>query len=78
MGPWAHFYQKNLHFFKGLSNTNSKSKPVDVFYTKEADVNGKGSLDNLIKGGAGQAVQNLNFIYNFKFNEGLKWEIFYS
>jgi N-acetyl-gamma-glutamylphosphate reductase len=32
----------------------------------------------LIKGGAGQAVQNLNFIYNFKFNEGLKWEIFYS
>ncbi len=30
------------------------------------------SIDNLIKGGAGQAVQNLNFIYNFKFNEGLK------
>ena len=30
------------------------------------------SIDNLIKGGAGQAVQNLNLIYNFKFNEGLK------
>ena len=30
------------------------------------------SIDNLIKGGAGQAVQNLNFIYNFRFNEGLK------
>ena len=30
------------------------------------------SIDNLIKGGAGQAIQNLNIIYNFKFNEGLK------
>ena len=30
------------------------------------------SIDNLIKGGAGQAVQNLNLIYNFKLNEGLK------
>ena len=30
------------------------------------------AVDNLIKGGAGQAVQNLNHIYNFKFNEGLK------
>ena len=28
-------------------------------------------IDNLIKGGAGQAVQNLNRIYNFKYNEGL-------
>ena len=30
------------------------------------------SIDNLIKGGAGQAVQNLNLIFNFKLNEGLK------
>ena len=29
-------------------------------------------IDNLIKGGAGQAVQNLNILYNFKFNEGFK------
>ena len=29
-------------------------------------------IDNLIKGGAGQAVQNLNLLYNFKFNEGFK------
>ncbi len=30
------------------------------------------AIDNLIKGGAGQAVQNLNLIFNFKENMGLK------
>ena len=30
-------------------------------------------IDNLIKGGAGQAVQNMNIKFNFKINEGLKW-----
>ena len=29
-------------------------------------------IDNLIKGGAGQAIQNMNIKYNFKHNEGLK------
>jgi len=30
------------------------------------------AIDNLIKGGAGQAVQNLNIYYNFRSNMGLK------
>ncbi len=30
------------------------------------------SLDNLIKGGAGQAVQNMNILYNFNVKDGLK------
>ena len=30
------------------------------------------AIDNLIKGGAGQAIQNMNIKYNFKINEGLK------
>ena len=30
------------------------------------------AIDNLIKGGAGQAVQNMNLKYGFKINEGLK------
>ena len=30
------------------------------------------AIDNLIKGGAGQGVQNMNMIYNFKYDEGLK------
>ena len=29
-------------------------------------------IDNLIKGGAGQAIQNMNIKFNFKVNEGLK------
>ena len=28
-------------------------------------------IDNLIKGGSGQAVQNMNIVFNFKENEGL-------
>ncbi len=30
------------------------------------------SIDNLIKGGAGQAVQNMNILFNFNVKEGLK------
>ena len=30
------------------------------------------AIDNLIKGGAGQAVQNLNILYNYQVNEGLE------
>jgi N-acetyl-gamma-glutamyl-phosphate reductase len=30
------------------------------------------AIDNLIKGGAGQAVQNMNILYNFKFDRGLR------
>ena len=30
-------------------------------------------IDNLIKGGAGQAVQNMNIKFGLNFEEGLKW-----
>ena len=30
------------------------------------------SIDNLIKGGAGQAIQNMNILYNFNIKEGLR------
>ena len=30
------------------------------------------AIDNLIKGAAGQAIQNMNLLYNFKENSGLK------
>ena len=29
-------------------------------------------IDNLIKGGSGQAIQNMNIIYNFPESRGLK------
>ncbi len=31
------------------------------------------SIDNLIKGGAGQAIQNMNIRFGFKETKGLKW-----
>ena len=30
------------------------------------------SIDNLVKGGAGQAIQNMNILYNFNVKEGLR------
>jgi len=35
------------------------------------------AIDNLIKGGAGQAIQNMNIKYNFPIRTGLKWKFFY-
>ena len=32
----------------------------------------EGALDNLIKGAAGQAVQNMNLLFGLEENEGLK------
>ena len=32
-----------------------------------------GALDNLVKGAAGQAVQNMNLLFGFDEAEGLKW-----
>ena len=32
------------------------------------------SIDNLIKGGAGQAIQNMNILFNFNAKEGLRWK----
>ena len=34
------------------------------------------AIDNLIKGGAGQAVQNLNLHYKFNNKKGLIWDFF--
>ena len=31
------------------------------------------AIDNLVKGASGQAVQNMNLMYNFPENLGLKW-----
>jgi len=32
------------------------------------------TIDNLIKGGAGQAIQNMNIYKNLNEYEGLKWK----
>ena len=33
------------------------------------------AIDNLIKGGAGQAVQNLNYYFGYNVKKGLVWKI---
>ena len=52
----------NTNFCK-ISVSNSKYKNKAIILS---------SIDNLIKGGAGQAIQNMNILNNFKENEGLK------
>ena len=32
------------------------------------------AIDNLIKGGAGQAIQNMNIFFNFLESKGLRWK----
>jgi len=44
-----------------LCNTKHKNKIIIL-----------SAIDNLIKGGAGQAIQNMNLKFNFKISEGLK------
>ena len=43
-------------------NMSSNPKKIIIF----------SAIDNLIKGAAGQAIQNMNLIYKFKENEGLR------
>ena len=35
------------------------------------------AIDNLIKGGAGQAIQNMNIKYGFTESRGLKWRNYF-
>ena len=35
------------------------------------------AIDNLVKGASGQAIQNMNILFNFKENLGLKWKVYY-
>lgn len=43
---------------------NSNSKPIDLFYTKEADVNGEGSLEDKIKNSTLKLTSSLENLVN--------------
>ena len=75
-------FYKNKEFIKILK-LNSLLGTNDVINTNNCYIsicktkyNNKliilSAIDNLIKGGAGQAIQNMNIKFNFKLNEGLK------
>ena len=75
------FYKKN-HFIKILKNDslistndviNTNNCLISLCKTKFKDkIIILSAIDNLIKGGAGQAIQNMNIKFGFKKNEGLK------
>ncbi len=75
-------FYKNNNFVKILTN-NSLISTNDVINTNNCYISIcktryknrlviLSTIDNLIKGGAGQAVQNMNLKYNFNESEGLK------
>ena len=77
----AKFY-KNSNFIKIL-NINSELGSGNVLHTNNCEISicetrikNKivifSALDNLVKGASGQAVQNMNLMYNFKETMGLK------
>ena len=53
-----------------IDTNNCKISVCESKYKNKAII--LSSIDNLIKGGAGQAVQNMNILYNFNVKEGLK------
>ena len=75
------FYKKK-HFVKieKMNTFISTNSVINTNYCKISVCKSKyknkaillSSIDNLIKGGAGQAVQNMNILYNFPIKEGLK------
>ena len=80
-GELKKFYKKS-NFVK-ITSTNSLISTNDVINTNNCKISickskykdkaiVLSSIDNLIKGGAGQAIQNMNILKNFDINEGLK------
>ena len=75
------FYKKEK--FVKIAKLNSSVSTNDVINTNNCKISickSKykdkaiilSSIDNLIKGGAGQAIQNMNILKNFDINEGLR------
>ena len=80
-GELKNFYKKS-NFVK-ITSINSLISTNDVINTNNCKISickskykdkaiVLSSIDNLIKGGAGQAIQNMNILKNFDINEGLK------
>ena len=80
-------YNELVKFYKAkkfvkIANMNSLLSTNDVINTNNCKISVckskyrnkviiLSSIDNLIKGGAGQAVQNMNILNNFSISEGL-------
>ena len=80
------YYKKD--FFVNIHKPNTQIGTGSVIETNNCDISvcqtrlkNKivifSSIDNLIKGAAGQAVQNMNIMFNLSQTRGLKWESYY-
>ena len=78
-------YYKNSYFIK-IYKPNTQIGTGNVIKTNFCDISvcqtrldNKivifSAIDNLIKGAAGQAIQNMNLLYNLNETTGLKWNI---
>ena len=78
---FVNFYKK--FFFVKICNINTMLNTNDVINTNNCEISVCESkfkdkaiilstVDNLIKGGAGQAIQNMNILKGFKEYQGLK------
>ena len=69
-------FVKIAKFNTPISTNNTINSNVCLISVCETKYDDKiiilSSIDNLIKGGAGQAVQNMNIVYNFPESRGLK------
>ena len=54
----------DIWYLHGYSSKRDKSLPIIIF----------SAIDNLVKGASGQAVQNMNILYGYPENLGLKWK----
>ena len=82
--PLAVVQQVYKDFYAGHSFTHVAEEPIDLkqvvntnkcllFLEKEGDqLVVHSAIDNLLKGASGQAVQNMNLLFGFEENEGLK------
>ena len=78
-------FYKNDHFVKILPNNSllSTNNVINTNYCYISVCKSKyrnkiiilSAIDNLIKGGAGQAVQNLNYYFGYNEKKGLVWKI---
>ena len=79
----SNFYKKSI--FVKVQKVNSLISTNDVINTNNCIISickSKykdkaiilSSIDNLIKGGAGQGIQNMNILNNFSIKEGLVWK----
>ena len=68
--PFIKFFSKDIPKLSDVQNTNDTVIKVFSDFTKKKIII-ISCLDNLIKGAAGQAIQNMNLMFDFEITESL-------